>query len=219
MHKLIKNKNTGAPVKLILASASAGRKGVLQKMGLDFVIDPANIDEEKFQVEHQAATVVQLVTILAQEKARVTAAKCRQQGEPGLIIAADTVVVFADKIIGKPKDVQDAQTMLYELVGNTHQVFTGLAVVELATQKMVQKVAVSDVTFRQLSDDEIIRYVATGEAMGKAGSYSSQEGGKDFIKQITGDYTNVIGLPQEKLLEAFAELGYEIAAENDGESA
>lgn len=189
---------------LILASESAGRRDVLQEANINFQIDPAYIDERQYQ----AASIVELVEGLALVKAQAVATKYQH----GIIVAADTMVVCHNKIIGKPKDQIEAAEILTTLSGQTHQVLTGLVVIDLDAKKTMQTHVTTNVTFRQLTAAEIDAYLLVGEYIGKAGAYSAQ--GKhsqfNFIQKIEGSLTNVIGLPLEKLLEFFAELGYKI---------
>jgi septum formation protein len=148
-----------------------------------------------------------LVETLALDKAKLIAKKHPNS----LILAADTIVVKNEKIIGKPKDQEHARKMLIELSGKTHFVFTGLALIDARTGRTLVKSVKSAVTFNKLSEEQIQNYLKTKEWLGKAGSYSSQEqGGKILIKQIEGDPTNVVGLPKTTFLEMLDDLNLEI---------
>jgi len=184
--------------KLILASASQGRAWVLKQAGIDFIVDAADLDEEAFH----APTTAELVLILAKAKAEVVAARHRD----GFLVAVDTLVVLDDQIIGKPKDAVDAAAMLARLSGRTHRVISGIVVYDLTTKKVAQDVVMSDVTFKPLTASIIADYIATGEFWGKAGSYSSQERGKDLIAKIDGDFTNVVGLPLQSFMRLLQKL-------------
>ena len=155
---------------LILASASPRRKELLSLFGVPFQIRAADIDET---MDPHAAPFDEVGRV-SRLKALATA---RESGD--VVIAADTIVVCQGKVLGKPHDEADAKAMLRLLSGRDHQVMTG----------------VTDLHFRQLTDKEIARYVASGEPMDKAGSYGIQGGAALFCTGMTGDYYNVMGLP------------------------
>jgi septum formation protein len=184
--------------KIILASASKGRAFILQKYGIDFIIDPANIDENYLAESN--------IEVLLLDLARTKANVVKQRHKAGIILAADTIVFLDEKIIGKPKNIDDAYKMLSILSGKTHQVMTAIVLLDIDTNQTFDGIKKTAVTFKNLSSSAIDTYVATGEPFGKAGAYSSQENGKDLIEKIDGDPTNVIGLPIElffKLLNKF----------------
>jgi len=189
-------------VSLVLASASLGRAYVLKQAAIDFTVDAADIDEHNFT----ATSVMELVAVLAAAKAE----KVKARHQNGLILAVDTLVVLDNQIIGKPKDTTDAIRILTQLSGRTHQVISGIIVCDLDEKRTAQDVVLSDVTFKQLSAQEITAYVATNEPWGKAGAYSSQEKGKALIEKIVGDPTNVIGLPMQSFRKLLLVLGYEL---------
>lgn len=169
---------------IILASQSPRRQELMGLFRKPFVVRVADIDET---MDPQAEP--------AREVARVSTLKARSvQREPGdIVIAADTIVVCDGQILGKPADTQDAFRMLRMLSGKTHQVMTGLTV--LQDQKSVTHTEITDIRFRELSDREILDYIATGDPMDKAGSYGVQNGAALFVEAIHGDYFNVVGLP------------------------
>lgn len=187
-------------IPLILASASLGRVYVLKQAEIEFQVDPADVDEHNFTAD----SIAKLVSILALAKAN----KVKKRHHSGIILAVDTLVVSDDKIIGKPKDKKHACEILSQLSGKTHQVISGIVVLDLQSNKIAQDVATTYVTFKKLSDQMIADYVATKEPFGKSGAYSSQEKGKVLIKRIDGDYTNVIGLPMQSFIKLLLKLGY-----------
>jgi len=170
---------------MILASASPRRRELLAAAGYDFAIHAPNIDET---IDPQW-TPLQAAQELACQKAATVAALY-----PGAcVIAADTIVVIDGKILGKPVDEADAVRMLRQLSGREHMVITGVCI-----QKNVRQIGFAEQTrvqFHPLSDDEIARYVATGEPMDKAGAYGIQGRGAVLVQGIVGDFYNVMGLP------------------------
>lgn len=180
---------------LILASSSPRRKELLQYLQLPFRTIPTNADE----TIDPNLTAEEAVEVLAERKAMAAA------GHKGhCIIGSDTVVVIAGKILGKPLDRDDARKMLRLLSGKTHSVYTGVALVQDGDRKVFSEK--TDVTFWELSDEEIEAYLETGEPFDKAGSYGIQGHGSLLVKKIAGDYYTVVGLPISRLsreLKAF----------------
>ncbi len=122
-----------------------------------------------------------------------------------VVIAADTVVAVEDKVLGKPKDVEDAERMLVELSGRSHFVYTGVYVEDICTKKSVSFCEKTEVFFKKLDISEIKDYINTGESMDKAGAYGIQNLGSLFVEKINGDYFNVVGLPVSKLCQVLKE--------------
>ena len=182
--------------KLVLASASPRRAEILRKAGFDFEVVPAHADESLRPGE--AAT--DYVRRLAEEKARTVARQLAKDapGDSTFIIGADTVVVIGNEILGKPSAAANAREMLRRLSGKTHDVYTGLAVLQGngSAQTAVEK---TRVTFEPLSEEEIENYIASGEPFDKAGAYAIQGRGGKFISRIEGCYFNVMGLPLARL--------------------
>ncbi len=170
---------------IILASASPRRQELLRQIQVDFIVNPVDLDESPQLNESPEAYVQRL----AAEK---SAACVVQRGAALPILAADTAVVIAGQILGKPKDKDDALAMLRLLSGKTHQVFTALS---LRAQQHEQAFSVTEVTFRTLSDAEIVAYWQTGEPADKAGSYAIQGLGAVFVTAIQGSFSGVVGLP------------------------
>jgi len=172
---------------LILASTSPRRRELLRRIGVQFSVAPADVDESVMPgepAEEYAARV-------ARDKARMA----MQRISAGIVIAADTIVVLDNEIMGKPADPGDAERMLMKLSGRMHRVITGVAVAEAGTGRELVKTAITRVWFRHLSSSEITSYVASGEPLDKAGAYGIQEKGALLVERIEGCYCNVVGLP------------------------
>ena len=184
------------PEKVILASGSPRRRELLGQMGVGFEIDVPDVDE------HVSGTPDKMVALLAGRKARAVAKKY----EGGLIVAADTLVALDDNALGKPEDDEDAKRMLRALSGRTHDVYTGVCVMNAATGEAMVCAERTGVVFRKLTDAEIDAYVATGEPRDKAGAYAIQGGAGAFVTGYVGSRTNVIGLPVERLDEMLREM-------------
>ncbi len=185
--------------KLILASASPRRRELLGELGLDFQVTPADVDESLVQ----GMPPREFAKMLAVRKAGQVAGKL-ESGE--LVLAADTVVALGDRILGKPADDNEAESMLRELSGRTHEVFTGVCILDTAINQLVVSVERTEVEFYELSESEIADYIATGEGRDKAGSYGIQDQGGRFVKVVLGSTSNVIGLPLELLQRMFRDL-------------
>ncbi len=145
----------------------------------------------------------ELVKVLSRHKAEEVAA--RSAGETDVVIGADTVVALDGAILGKPKDADDARRMLHALSGRSHSVFTGIAVIR-GGQTLCHAER-TEVCFRPLADDEIERYIATGEPMDKAGAYGAQGYASLFVERLEGDFFNVMGLPLCALGQILKQLG------------
>ena len=190
----------GTPARrLILASASPRRRQLLAEAGFAFEIHPADIDEENYP---PGLTPGELAQWLAAQKAAVIA----ERFADAVVLAADTVVALGEQLLGKPRDPQHARQMLQTLSGTTHQVTTGIAVVCKAEQFSREDRVISAVQMRKMSPQEIDDYVATRQWEGKAGGYGIQD--KDpFVTRISGDLTNIVGLPMERTIALLAEVG------------
>ena len=192
--------------RLILASASPRRAGILRDAGFSFRTLPASVDESPRPGESPR----KLVARLAREKA--LAAASRAAGRT-VILGADTEVVVGRRILGKPASSADARRMLRLLAGKTHKVLTGIAVLQLTygarSARKFSAVESTRVTFAPLSAREIDAYVATGEPMGKAGAYAIQGRAAKFVTRIEGCYFNVVGLPLARLYRILRKAGLE----------
>ncbi|MEX1247302.1 MAG: Maf family protein [Anaerolineales bacterium] len=175
--------------KLILASNSPRRKTLLGLGGRPFEVAPADIDEDPLPDEKARAYVLRL----ADEKARVAAAA--YQGQDVLVVAADTTVVHKGRIVGKPVDAEEARTILKELRGKEHVVFTAIAILRTVDGARLTDVAITQVPMRNYSDDEIEAYIASGDPLDKAGAYAIQHAGFHPVAAMHGCFANVAGLP------------------------
>ena len=184
---------------LILASASPRRKELLEKFGVPFVIRVADIDETMDSGKSPFDEVSRV--------SRLKALAVKKEYDD-ILVAADTIVVCEGRVLGKPRDEADAANMLHLLSGRDHQVMTGCTV--LRGEKCVTFTEVTDIHFRELTDREIDRYVASKEPMDKAGSYGIQGGAALFCERIVGDYYNVMGLPVCRLGQVLKELAPEV---------
>jgi septum formation protein len=192
---------------LVLASASPRRRELLIQAGYDFEVAPANILEERLPDEGPAAFVMRL----AQEKARAVfeAYAHRSNEEPLFILGADTIVVIAGEILGKPQSPEDAARMLRMLSGRTHQVMTGVSI--LSGKHNEVSVETTLVTMQEIAAREMAAYIATGEPMDKAGSYAIQGHAARWIPRIEGCYFNVVGLPIARVVRMLESAGLEQA--------
>ena len=184
---------------IYLASKSPRRKKLLSQINLDFKTFSVDADEAVINGEHPAALVKRL--------SKVKLKHALQKIKKGIIITADTIVVIDNKIIGKPVDEKDAVRILKTLSGNTHRVYTGFSVHNTEMQKTLTDYEKTLVTFRDLSNEEIEDYIASGSPMDKAGAYGIQDDfGAVFVKKIDGCYYNVMGLPLSKLYDTLVKV-------------
>ena len=176
-------------LKFILASASERRKDLLSRIVSNFEVKISNFDEEKVEV---STNIENYVKTLAEGKAKDVALNCDNDS---IIIGADTIVVIGDNILGKPKDKNHAFEMLKLLSNNVHRVYSGVAVINNQKNIMKSESLYTEVYFSEISDDEIWRYIESGECLDKAGAYGIQGYGGVFAEKINGCYYNVVGLP------------------------
>jgi septum formation protein len=191
-------------MKIILASSSPRRAGILRDAGIVFEIRATEIDETALPCE----TAQAMVARLAEAKARAAAAQIGTAMHECIIVGADTTIELGGEVLGKPRDSAHAREMIARLSGRTHHVLTGVFLLRLpgiATRAAVEN---SVVTFAPLSEKEIDAYVASGEPMGKAGAYAIQGLAGRYIPRIEGCYFNVVGLPLAKLYALLRELGW-----------
>ena len=186
---------------IILASASPRREQLLRQAGCEFQVWPSRAEEDNAA----ALPPDELVRLHARLKAQAVAAEV----QPGdVVIGADTIVVLAGKVYGKPESVATAESMLAELSGRTHSVWSGVAVV--CQGRCLVDAVETRVTLAQLSKEQIHRYVATGEPLDKAGAYAVQGRGALFVERLEGCYFNVVGLPLSALSRLLARVGVEL---------
>lgn len=158
----------------------------MAQIGIETIICPSAFDE----VSGKPQAAAEVVLFNAEGKCRSVAT---EKGDEIPVLAADTIVVLEEQILGKPKNAEDAQVMLRTLSGRTHRVMTGVAIA--LRGKLLSKVCSTEVVFRSLTEQEILDYVATGEPLDKAGAYGIQGAGAILVDHICGDYNNVVGLP------------------------
>lgn len=185
------------PAQIILASASPRRKALLAQIKVTAIIHPVDLDETPLLDEKPLAYTQRL----AGEKSGLCAALLNTHLP---ILAADTVVVLDDLIMGKPKNEEDGIAMLAKLSGRTHQVYTAIS---LRGKQHWQALSITDVTFRPLSESEIIAYWRTREPEDKAGGYGIQGLGSLFVESITGSHSGVMGLPLFETAELLVKQG------------
>jgi septum formation protein len=195
-------KETDMPIQIVLASKSPRRIRMFEEQRIPVRVIPAEINEIRLPEE----APVDFVRRLCGEKAMKVAADLSRAGETPWVVAADTIVVHDNRILGKPTDRNDARKMLRKLSGCTHTVITGWTVGKNGEAWTVAH-SQTQVTFHRLSDAEIDAYVATGDADDKAGAYAIQELGAFLVKEISGDFYNVVGLPISQVVRALIDRG------------
>lgn len=188
--------------KIILASASPRRKMLLKQIGLNFKVVASDFEE----MINTKISSHELARKLSLGKAKVVAIKLSNS----IIIAADTFVTFKGKILGKPKNKQDAKRILKLLSGKMHLIITGFTIIDTTTGQTATNSVETKVYFKKLTNKEIDTYVETGEPLDKAGAYGIQEKGSLFVKKIEGDYFNVVGLPIYAVVETLKKFGVKI---------
>lgn len=183
---------------LVLASGSPRRKELLENLKLSFDVSVSNIDESI----DEELTPEEMVMQIAFNKAKAVS----EEYPDSYVIGADTAVLFQNQILGKPNDEQESIQVLKALSNHTHEVVTGVAIIYKDTHSLFYEK--TEVTFWDLSDEEITDYVASGEPRDKAGSYGIQELGSSLVKHIKGDYFAVVGLPVSRTLRELKKLGF-----------
>jgi len=189
-------------MEIVLASASTRRKELLEKIGLHFTVDPSDYPEDDyFELKpHERAKQVSL------EKARAVAARHSN----ALIIAADTIIVSAGQVMGKPHSPNEARGMLKALSDRSHVAITGFTILDTTNGKTLSRVVETMVYMRKLSEREIDSYVSSNEPLDKAGAYAIQGLGSVLIDKIEGDYYNVMGLPLSAFAQALKSFGVHV---------
>lgn len=182
---------------IILASASPRRKEILGNTNVEFTIIKSDIDEVILHNEKPQSAVMRLAFEKCLDIASIH--------EEDLVIGADTVVVLDDKILGKPKDDNEAYEMIKSLSNRTHQVMTGISLINLKNNKKIIDCVVSNVKFKCLSEADIRDYIQTNESLDKAGAYGIQGYGALLVDEIQGDYFNIVGLPISRLSDLLKE--------------
>lgn len=201
--------------KIILASSSPRRSGLLCSLGVDFSCVVPDISEDKSIFVKEPEKTVQTLAykkasavidmlysdteIVKSKQLNKTVVSDKELSKDYIVISADTIVYHDDEILGKPRNKEEARHMLLSLSGKSHEVYTGICI--CTKEKSIQDFERTKVYFRELSEDEIERYLLSNEPYDKAGSYGIQERGALFVKKIQGDYFNVVGLPLCRIFE------------------
>ncbi|PRR82446.1 Maf-like protein [Clostridium vincentii] len=180
-------------MKIVLASASERRQELLGRLVEEFTTMISSFDEDTVMFKGNVSKYVEEIAL---GKANDVMTKIQ---EPSIIIGADTVVTLENRVLGKPKDKIDACNMLKSLSNKTHQVYTGVVLINTDNKKILKESIVTEVTFSKLTDNDINSYIQSGEYIDKAGAYGIQGKGGIFAKEIRGCYYNVVGLPLNKL--------------------
>lgn len=209
------------PINIILASKSPRRKQLLEEAGVHFTVFTGSTEVDETLEPDLLADPEEAVKKLAERKAGAVVQEVLALNPVGLgiVIGADTMVVLDGEMLGKPYSADHAREMLRKLSGRTHQVITGVSVWMLLLNETEEKggdgnvsigfrtfTETSQVTFKELTDEDINAYVATGETIDKAGAYGIQGKGAALVEKYEGDYNNIVGLPVDKLLESFPDL-------------
>jgi septum formation protein len=182
---------------VILASASPRRSELLRQLGVDFEVIPSSAPES----ESEHLSPGELCSLNAYRKARTIS----KHHPDALVIGMDTVVALDAQVLGKPRDMDEAFQMMRALQGETHRVLTGVCLIHLRSHKQKIFFEQTVVTFRQLSDEQIRNYYQHVNPLDKAGAYAIQERGEEIVAQVKGSYTNVVGLPTERLQAELSE--------------
>ncbi|MCY6370752.1 Maf-like protein [Clostridium ganghwense] len=188
-------------MRIVLASASERRQSLLRRLTNNFDIIVSDFNEEEIKFNGDCANYVME---LAKGKALAVSNIINANA---VIIGSDTLVAFNEHILGKPKNEVDAFNMLKLLSGNIHQVYSGVVIYDTVSKKIKTDYVCTNVKFSELTEEEIKKYIATGEPMDKAGAYGIQGFGGIFVEKIEGCYYNVVGLPLNKLNYMLREMG------------
>jgi septum formation protein len=173
--------------KIILASQSPRRRDLLKQIGLEFEIDPSNYEEDmSLEMEPNK---------LAEHLSLGKAEDVAQRHKDSIIISADTIVAVDNEVFGKPKTPEKAKYMLQKLSGRAHSVITGFTVIDTQTNKQISKSVETKVYFKNIPQEEMDAYIASGEPLDKGGGYAIQGLAALFVEKIDGDYFNIVGLP------------------------
>lgn len=186
---------------LILASSSTRRRQLLRSAGIRFEVLASDLPETRSSDE----TPRDYVRRMARAKGAQIAKQRRRIGDERVVLSADTIVVIEDDPIGKPVDREDAGRMLRRLAGRTHQVLTAFCLLD--GERSVEQLVSTDVTFKPLTSDEIERYLDSADWGDKAGAYAIQSEAAYIVREISGSYTNVVGLPLCEAIESLERLG------------
>lgn len=192
---------------LVLASQSPRRRQLLEEAGYEFTVSPISVSEKL----NENMNLHDALLCLSRDKAQsfVTAHKSLKQ-QMILVLSADTVVVHEGQVLGKPRDASQAKQFLRQLSGKTHSVMTAFCVYNFNTSSDVVALEETKVRFKNLSDEEIEQYISTGEPFDKAGAYGIQGAAGKFVLETKGSWSNVVGLPMERLQKVLDECGWNV---------
>jgi septum formation protein len=191
---------------LILASSSPRRQELIRIFNLPVQIYASDVNEET----QDTLSPAEVVETLSLRKAQAVADQTQFQDSSGIVIGSDTIVVLENQILGKPSTIEHAEEMLQSLQGNWHQVFSGVACIDMNTGTSLVNHRMTRVKMKKLDVQQIKRYIDHGESMDKAGAYGIQGTGSLLIESIEGCYFNVVGLPLTLLGDMLSELGVEV---------
>lgn len=191
---------------LVLASSSPRRQELLATLGISFRIQASSVEESV----PATLSPADIVETLALRKAQAVANSLIDDRSESIVIGSDTIVVLHGEVLGKPRDKDDAVRMLSALQGTTHEVFSGIAIIDSANGQKIVNHRCTKVTMKQLSLEQIERYIATGEPDDKAGAYAIQGIGATIVEGIEGDYFNVVGLSLSLLSDMLRDMGVEV---------
>lgn len=186
---------------LVLASASPRRRELLEGLGLQFRIVPSHVNESPLDKETPAEHVIRL----SRDKAQEVAARAEVQGR--WFLGSDTIVVQDGQLLGKPRDAHQAREMLEMLSGRDHEVYSGYAIHDRQSEQCISGSVRTRVRLRQLTSAEIAGYIASGEPLDKAGAYAIQGLASYMVSDISGSYTNVVGLPLAEVVDVLLRIG------------
>jgi len=192
------------PRTLVLASSSPRRQELIRMLGLPVVVRPSRVPETVAPGLAPCDIVKQLSLMKAEAVARETA------DADAVVVGSDTIVVLEGRVLGKPADRAEAARMLDMLQGKTHEVYSGVALIDTATGNRAVECRMTKVTMKPLDRSRIERYVETGEPLDKAGAYAIQGVGATLIESIEGDYFNVVGLPLSLLSDMLKTFGFDL---------
>ena len=190
----------GSEFKIVLASTSPRRISLLRQMGMRFTVVAPMEDEASVNPDPKERVM---------DNALAKARSVLGNVEEGLVVGADTVVYIDEMVLGKPSSDDEARRMMETLSGRVHRVFTGLAVIDAESGREDVSCEETQVHLMKLSDEEISRYVESGESMGKAGAYAIQGLGAVFVDRVVGCFHNVVGLPLSLLWKMIRDMGYD----------
>ena len=188
--------------KIILASQSPRRRDLLKQIGLEFEIDPSNYEEDM--------TLDMEPRKLAEDLSLGKTKDVAQRHKDSIIISADTIIAVDNEVFGKPKTPEKAKYMLQKLSGRAHSVITGFTIINTEINKQISKSVETKVYFKNISEEEMDAYIATGEPLDKGGGYAIQGMAALFVEKIEGDYFNIVGLPIIAIVDELKNFGIKI---------